>query len=183
MTGVSLYRLMTFVHVASAAAMLATLAIEWVSLRGLARSTTYEQAREWSGLWGLLLPLGLPAILLALSSGVYLATTLEAWELGWVTVAMPTLVLIALAGATVGPRRNRLRSVLATGTGLLSSAVQLQLRHPLLQASWRWRAALLSGLLFVMTVRPESGVWVIGGFALLGVVWSLPVRRSRRGVA
>ena len=177
MTNVSLYRFVTFVHVAAAAALLATLAIEWVSLRGLARSTTYEQAREWSGLWRLLLPLGLPAIVLVLASGVYLATTLEAWKLGWVVVAVPTLVLIALTGATVGPLRSRLGSALATGTGSLSTALQLQLRHPLLRASWRMRAALSSGLLFVMTARPESGVRAVGVFALMGAISSLPIPR------
>jgi hypothetical protein len=180
MTGQSLHRLVLFLHVAGAVGMLVALAIEWVSLRGLAKSTTYEQARDWSGLWNLLLPLGLPAILVVLASGIYLATTLGAWELGWVKVAVPTIVLIALAGAIVGPRRNRLRSLLATGTGPLSRAIQPQLRHPLLSTSWRWRAALLIGLLLLMTVRPEAGVSTIGVFALLGIFWSLPAWRVGR---
>ncbi|HEX3645134.1 MAG TPA: hypothetical protein VHT95_05975 [Vicinamibacterales bacterium] len=163
-----------FLHVSAAMGMLVTLAIEWLSLRGLARATTYEQARDWAGLWNLLLPVGLPAVLLAVASGIYLATTLGAWELGWVRVAVPTIVLIALAGASVGPRRNRLRSALTVGAGALPGDLHRQLRHPLLGASWRCRAALSFGLLFLMTVRPESGVTTIGAFALIGVVWSLP---------
>jgi hypothetical protein len=180
MTGQSLHRLVVFLHVAAAVGMLVTLAIEWVSLRGLAKSATYEQARDWSGLWNLLLPLGLPAILVVLGSGIYLATTLGAWELGWVKVAVPTIVLIALAGASVSPRRNRLGSLLTAGTGPLSSEMHRQLRHPLLSSSWRWRAALSIGLLFLMTVRPEAGVSTIGVFALLGVVWSLPAWGAKR---
>jgi hypothetical protein len=178
-----LSRLVLFLHVAAAVGMLATLAIESVSLRGLARSTTYEQARDWSGLWSLLLPLGLPATLLVLASGIYLATTLGAWELGWVKVAVPTIVLIAVAGASIGPRRNRLGALVATGTGLLPRETRRQMRDPLLRASWRWRAALSFGLLFVMTVRPESAVLTIGLFALLGVVWSLPGWRTKGGDA
>jgi hypothetical protein len=46
MTGQSLHRLVLFLHVAGAVGMLVALAIEWVSLRGLAKSTTYEQARD-----------------------------------------------------------------------------------------------------------------------------------------
>jgi hypothetical protein len=58
MNGLSLHRLVLFVHIVSAVTMFATLAIEWISLRGLATATTYEEARDWSGLWSLLLPLG-----------------------------------------------------------------------------------------------------------------------------
>jgi hypothetical protein len=178
-----LYRLVLFFHVASAAGLFAVLAIEWVSLRQLKKANSYEQAREWAGLWSLLLPLGMPALLVALASGIYLATTTRAWELGWVAVAVPSIVLVAAAGATVGPRRNRLRAALASGSGPLPSEMQLDLRHPLLAASLRWRAALLTGLLFVMSVRPDPALAVIGSFALIGLAWSLTAWRARRADA
>jgi len=41
-----MHRFVVFLHVAAAMGLLVTLAIEWVSLRGLAQSTSYEQARD-----------------------------------------------------------------------------------------------------------------------------------------
>jgi hypothetical protein len=173
------YQIVLFLHVASAVGLFAVLAIEWVSLRGLARSLTYEQAREWSGLLPLLLLLGLPATLLVLASGIYLATTAGFWRLAWVYLAVPTYVLVILAGAIVGPRRNRLRSTLASGTGRLPGELRHQVRNPLFKASWQWRTGLLFGLLFAMTVRPDWALLGIGVFAVSGLIWSLIDWKSR----
>jgi hypothetical protein len=176
----TLYRLVLFGHVASVTLLFAALALEWLSLSRLAKSTSYEQAREWSTIWGLLLPLGMPGILVVLTSGIYLATAVGAWTLGWVKVAIPTLVLVAIAGAIVGPRRNRLRTAIAEGVGALPRHLLLQLRHPLFVASLRTRAALLISLVFAMTARPEPALPAIAAFALLGVVGSLPAWTSAR---
>ncbi len=173
MATLTLYQIVLFLHVASAVELFGVLALEGVSLRGLARSVTYEQAREWAGLWSLLLPLGLPAAIVVLASGIYLATKGGSWDLSWVGPAVPVYVLVVVAGAIVGPRRNRLWSVIAAGAGPLPSDVHLDLCHPLLSASWRLRTALLSGLLFVMTVKPQWALWAITSFALLGTFWSL----------
>ena len=40
----------------------------------------------------------------------------------------------------------------------------------------RIRAALLVGLLFEMTVKPEAGVFAMVAIALLGVTWGFVVR-------
>jgi hypothetical protein len=170
----TLYRLVLFGHVTAVTLLFAALAIEWLSLHRLAKSKSFEQAREWSDTWRLLLPVGLPGMLVVLSSGIYLAVTVGAWELGWVRVAVPTLVLVAIAGAIVGPRRNRLRSVLAEGFGALPADLQDQLRHPLFIASWRVRAALLVALVFAMTARPDPALPTMGAFFALGIVASLP---------
>lgn len=175
MSTLPIYQIVVFLHVGSAAGLFAVLAVEWVSLRGLTRSRTYEQAREWSELVNLLMPLGLPTTFVLLASGIYLATTAGFWALSWVYVATGTYVLVIIAGAIVGPRRSRLRSALGHDTGALREEMRAQLLDPLLRASWRWRAALLSGLLYIMTVRPESAVLAVVAFGLIGVVWSVPL--------
>src|SRR5262244_786529 len=126
-----LHRIIVFLHVAGMLGLFATLAIEGVSLRALRRAASYEQAREWAGVWTLLVPLGVPSVLVVLASGIYLATTLGLWEFGWVEVAVPTLVLVAVAGGIVGPRRNRLRKAIATNAGALPNGLEAELRHPL----------------------------------------------------
>ena len=175
-----LHRIMTFFHVAATVGLFAALAIEGVSLRSLRRATTYEQAREWVGLWSLLAPLGIPAVLVVLASGMYLATTLGLWEFGWVEVAVPTLVIVAVAGGIIGPRRNRLRKSIATNVGALPNRLKAELRHPLLVASWRLRAALLLGLVFEMTTKLDSGsVLLMAGVAVISIGWGLPILRTR----
>ena len=131
MSSLPLYQIGVFLHVASAVGLFAVLAVEWVSLRGLTKSTTYEQAREWAGLVDLLLPLGLPATLVVLASGIYLATTAGFWELSWVNLAVPTYILVVIAGAIVGPRRNRLRTALAEGMGSLPDELRAQVVDPI----------------------------------------------------
>jgi hypothetical protein len=171
-----LYRPVLFVHVSAIIGLFAALAVEWVTLRFLRRATSYEQAREWMRVLSLLPAIGAPSLLAALASGVYLATSLGVWHLGWVGVAIPTLVSVAVAGGLTAPARNRMRNTLGTSIGALPSAVQMQLSQTLWRRSLRVRTALLSGLVFEMTVRPDAGVWVMSAVAILGLAWSVVVR-------
>jgi hypothetical protein len=174
-----LHRIITFLHVAAMVGLFAALTIEGVSLRWLRRATTYEQARGWAGLWSLLVPLGVPSVLVLLASGLYLATTLGLWQFGWVEVALPTLVIVAVAGAVTGPRRNRLRKSIATNAGALPNGLKAELRHPLLLASWRFRAVLLLGLVFEMTTKLDSGsLLLMAGVSVIGIGWGLPILRT-----
>jgi hypothetical protein len=170
-----------FFHVAGVVCMFAALALEGVSLRNLRRATSFEQAQEWTQLWRLLLPLGLPAMVIALISGIYLATTLGAWQLSWVRPIVPTLLVIAVAGAIAGPRRNRLQALITDGTGRLPNSLRSQLQQPLFIASWRIRTVLMSGLVFVMTSKPDSPIaeLVIAAVTLAAIAWSIPAWRTR----
>ena len=174
-------RIILFCHVVAMIGLFANLAIESVGLRFLRRATSYEQSREWIKLWSLLVPFGVPSALVSLASGIYLAITLGAWNLDWVKVAVPTLVIVALAGGIVGPRRNRLQAAIARNDGPLSYDLLVQIRHPLLRASLWFRAALLAGLVFDMTARPDSSVLVIVTMAFIGILCSLSA--WRRGPA
>jgi hypothetical protein len=169
-----LYRPALFVHVVAIIGLFATLAIEWVGLRFLRRATSYEQAREWTRVWHLLLPVGAPAILGALASGMYLATSLGVWSSGWVAVAIPTMVLVAVIGGTTAPARKRVEVAIGQNCGTLPPDVARQLRQSRwVGASLRLRTALLFGVLFEMTVRPEAGVVAMVAIGLLGLAWDV----------
>jgi hypothetical protein len=48
-----------------------------------------------------------------------------------------------------------------------------------LVASWRFRAALLFGLVFEMTTKLDSGsVWLMAGASVIGIGWGLPILRT-----
>src|SRR5215510_4791657 len=112
-------RAVLFTHVAATIGLFVALAIEWIALERLRRSIAYEQAREWAGLWRLLAPVGISSFLVVLASGAYLARTLGAWPLEWVRVATPVLVIVAIAGGVVHPRRRRVLLAVSAGAGPL----------------------------------------------------------------
>jgi hypothetical protein len=167
-----LHRILVFFHVAAVIGLFATLVIEWISVGRLRQSTSYEQAREWAGLWRLLGPVGGPSTLVVLASGIYLATMLGAWEIGWVRAAIPMLILVGIAGAPAGRGRKRIRADIEARSGPIPGEVRTRLRNPRLVASIRFRATLLAAVVFAMTARPTLGAAVIIGsaVALAGVV-------------
>src|SRR5262245_7703073 len=141
-------RVILFTHVAAAIGLFVALALEWVVLMGLRRALSYEQARLWAGEWSLVTAVGGPSFLVVLASGVYLAKSLGASQLGWVRVALPALVVVAIAGSVVRSRRQRLRSAITASSGPLLPGLLAELRKPLLLGSLRLRTALLVGLVF-----------------------------------
>jgi hypothetical protein len=165
-----LRHLLVFTHVAAVVGLFSALALEGVALRFLGRARSYEQAREWTGVWRILPALGAPSLLLVLASGIYLATAFGLWEFGWTRMAVPTIVLVAILGGVLGPHRNRVRAAVSAHGGALPSDLLAGLRRPLERASWRLRAALLTGLLFEMTMKSEAGLLTMAPFALVGLV-------------
>jgi hypothetical protein len=178
------FRTVVFVHVAAAVGLFISLSIEWLILRGLGRATSYEQAREWMHVWPLLGWIGGPAVLTALASGIYLASSLGMWQASWVAVAIPTIVAMGILGGMTGPSRKRIAVALGAHDGALPDAVNWQLRHTgWLAASLRIRTALLGGLLFEMTAKPNAGLVAMGVIAVAGLAWASltaqPFRRAR----
>ena len=153
-----LHRVLVLIHVSAMIGLFITLTIEGVALRFLRRAATYEQAREWTAAWTLLPIIGAPSIVLSLASGIYLATLLGVWQFNWARVAVPTLVIVAVAGGVVGPRRNQIRTALGTNSGPLSEVLRHQIRHPSLPTSWRIRATLLAGLVIDMVLKPDEAI-------------------------
>src|SRR5262249_15715882 len=173
-----------FAHVAATIGIFAALTIEWVGLKHLSQATSYEQAREWARLWRFLAPLGVPSVVVVLVSGIYMAARLGAWSFAWTKVAVPTLVIVAIAATVFGPPQARLMSAIATNAGRLPPLLLRDLKQPLFLASLRLRAALLVGLVFEMTARPDpGGAVVMVGFVLAGVVWAIAAGRGMPSAA
>ena len=169
-----LHRALVLTHVTGMIGLFGTLTIEGLAVRFLRRATTYEQAREWTAVWTLLPAIGAPSILLSLASGIYLATLLGVWGFSWAQVSVPTLVMVAVAGGVVGPRRNRVRAAIGSNNGPLPDVLRHQIRHPSLSTSWRVRATLLSALVVDMVIKPDGAIGLLAALALVGIVWSIP---------
>jgi hypothetical protein len=177
------YSSVVFLHVIAAIGLFAALVIEWMSLRLLQRSASYEQGRESMAVWGLVAKVGGPATLVALASGIYLARTIGAWNLSWVAVAIPTMIVIAIAGVPSARIRKRLANLIAVNAGRLPDELRTQLTPRTWTASLRVRTALLLGLVYEMTAKPTEGVVAIAAFAVLGLAWgAMPLRNAASAI-
>src|SRR5262245_14759491 len=177
------YSSVVFLHVIAAIGMFAALVIEWMSLRLLWRSASYEQGRESMAVWGLVAKVGGPATLVALASGIYLARSISAWNRSWVAVAIPTLVVIAIAGVPSARIRKRLAKLIAVNTRSRPGDLRTQLTPRIWAASLRVRTALLLGLVYEMTAKPTEGVLAIVAFAVFGLAWAvIPTHNSASAI-
>jgi len=172
-----MYAAIVFFHVVGVVGLFCALALEWASVRKLALAATLEEARAWHSLQAWLLPIGLSSTLVVLASGLYLASSSGGWAWTWLQVAIPAMVVVAGAGGALTPLRKRAQAAIAQGAGPLSDAARAQLADKWSRASLRFRAALLLGLVFEMTVRPDGAAAIValGITALLGVAASLSV--------
>lgn len=172
--------LVLFTHLVGMVGLFGAVTLEGVTLRSLRRASSYDQAREWIGMWRLLPMLGVPSLLIALASGIYMATALGLWAFGWTRIAVPTIVVIAILGAMLAPHRKRVETAIGSHTGVLPRELQTQLRAPLATASWRLRAAILLGLMFEMTLKTDAGLLTMTPFALAGLVGAAAAWKQRR---
>ena len=170
------YSVALFLHVVGALGLVAAVSLEWTSLLHLRRAETAEQSREWLRVVAGLRRVYPAAFVLILLSGFYMTAT--AWGgTAWIGVALAVLLLLALVGATLtGVRMPAIGRAVAAEAGALSPALRHRLRDPILWTSMQTRAALVLGIVFLMTVKPDLGgaLLAIGVAAVLGLASALP---------
>jgi hypothetical protein len=170
------YPVALFLHVVSALGLFVAVGLEWTSLLHLRRAATAEQAREWLAVVAGLRRIYPASFVVILLSGFYMTAT--AWgATAWIGIALATLLLLAVVGATLtGRRMPPIGRAVAAETGPLSPALRLRLRDPLLWTSVQTRAALALSIVFLMTVKPDlgGGLLTTGVAAVLGLASALP---------
>jgi len=181
----SIYTIVLFVHVVGAIGYFLSIGTQLFILVGLRRAQHVEQVRAFIHLNNLSGPFGAGSAVVLLAAGLYLA--LSAWSLltGWILVALISLILIVPTTAVlIAPRRSALVKQLERSApdGALSLALSQRLHDPVLLATLLTVAALLLGIVFLMTTKPElAGSLIVMAVALvLGLLSSLLVSRMRR---
>ncbi len=177
----SLYSIALFLHIVGALGLFAALGLEWTSLRQLRRATTVEQARAWFDVLGLVRRIGPAALAAILLSGFYLMATEWGWT-AWIGVALVGMGVLAALGALNGVPLAALGRELTTHQGTLAVPVRQRLQNPRFVASIQTRVALVLGIVFLMTVKPDLGgsLLTIGLAVVLGLVASVPAWRRER---
>lgn len=159
-----------FIHVASAMSLFTALGMEAIVLAQLHRMkdgagtpaalTALGASRRVGGIGSLFL----------LLSGATLATIYWHWQGAWMGLGLVGLVAIgAVGGATTGRVVKRLQGRLDDGHADTSPADVV----PALRQSFVMRAALLTGVVYLMTVKPgpfaSAGALAIA--TVVGLVW------------
>lgn len=179
----TLYTLAVFLHVMGAMAVFALVGFEWIAVAGLGRSETAEQARQWGKILPFLPRLGPVTFALILIPGIYLAVT--AWRgTAWPWVALLALLVFPPLGAVNGRRLGRAQEAAAAEQGSLSERTRQLLRHRFLLASLKIRLAVLTGIVFLMTVKPSPAASVLAVVIalVLGSAFALPGRLRGRAL-
>ncbi|MBE7555988.1 MAG: hypothetical protein HS126_33455 [Anaerolineales bacterium] len=170
------YSIALFLHIVGALGFFVALGLEWISLRGLERAATSEQAREWLGVLGLLRRIGPASMAMILLAGFYMMATV--WGgVAWIGIALGAMILLAvLAVALSGRRMAAVGRAAAAESGALSPAFRQRLHDPLLWTSLQTRIAIALGIVFLMTVKPElaGSLLTIGLAIILGLVSAWP---------
>ena len=183
----SIYTIALFFHVSGAIGYFIGIGTWLFGLASLRRAQRVEQVRALTNLVGRSTPLIGISVLLILTTGLYM--TLNAWSLqnGWTLVALISLILIApLATALIEPRRRAIdRLAREAPDGPLPQSLEQRAHDPILGTALQTVAALLLGIVFLMTTKPAlTGSLIVMAVALvLGLSSGLLVSRvtSTRG--
>jgi hypothetical protein len=169
-----------FVHLIAAMAMFATLGIEGAAHLHLRRSTDCATALAALNGFGWTQRLGPIGLVTTVLSGIYLAGPGWTGRVPWIGVTYVSLALVAVIGAmTIGRRIPRLRTALSNDD---LGGARRQQQAPVLWISFVVRAAILAGVVFLMTMKPgftESCIAILAA-AAGGVVTGLPALRRAR---
>ncbi len=181
----SIYNIVLFVHVIGAIGYFLGMGILLFILLGLRRAQRVEHVRALIHLNELSAPVSAASAVLLLVTGLYLA--LAAWSLltSWILVALISLLLmVPTSAALIAPHRSAIVKQLAREApgGELSEALERHLDDPVLATVCTTVAALLLGLVFLMTTKPNlvGSLIVMVVALLLGLATGALVSRMRR---
>jgi hypothetical protein len=154
----NLYIIVLFFHVCGDVGIFIGLGVQLLSLVALWRAQSIEQVRAIVWLIPISDRIGIISALLTIATGLYM--TLTAWGLqtGWIVVALASLILFLplLIGGIIEPRTRAIVAMAGeTLDGLLPETLDQRIHDPVLSAALQMMAALLFGLVFLMTIKPS----------------------------
>lgn len=153
-----MFSIALFLHITGALGLFAGIAIEMIALAALRRATSAAQLREWVRPIGVLRRIMMPSMILLVVTGGYLAMSSHE-HAAWVVVGMIGVVAMAVLGAVVIRRRvAAIAQAVPAHEGALSPALRDRLQDPVLYVAAWLRTALGLGIVFDMSVKPETPV-------------------------
>jgi hypothetical protein len=179
----SLYTLLLFVHVSGAICLFIGMGIWLFGITAIGRAARVEQVRTLAGLM-LMARLAVPGgAFVVIAAG--LAMTQIAWGLriGWIAVALGSLVITGPIGTWVIDPKVRAIAALAQSLpdDPLPAPLAERAHDRVLRLALYTMTAMLFGIVFLMTTKPAltSAVGAMLISALLGLASVVPLVRTR----
>jgi len=151
------YTLALFFHFVGLVALFVGYGLEWIVSALLRKATTAEQVRAWLRVYKTSLPISGPGLLVLILSGAYMASSSGAMKEGWMSASMLAILLaLGIGFAFILPRVRALRGALGESSGSLPANVAELLQAPGLPTLIRVRAMIALGIVYLMTMKPQS---------------------------
>jgi hypothetical protein len=180
----STYSIVLFLHVSGAIGYFVSIGTWLFGLVSLRRARRDEQVRSLIHLVALPGPLFGISVLLILVAGLYMTFTSWRLQTSWIAVALVSLIIVAPLGtALIEPRRRVIdRLAREAPDGPLPQTLEQSIHDPILLTALQTIAALLLGIVFLMTTKPSlAGSLIVMLVALaLGLASGLLVSRVTR---
>jgi hypothetical protein len=178
----SSYTLALFLHISGALGAGVSLGVWLLGLAALRRAQQVEQVRAVAWLIIVVSPLMVLSILLIVGSGLTMALGTWGLRTGWIMVALSSLALMAPIGPLL--LDARMRTILAMAGveagGPIPDPLVARIHDPIMGAAARTLAAMLLGIVFLMTTKPALGEAIVAMLTalLLGLAAGLPLWRA-----
>lgn len=182
---IHLYTIMLFLHVSGDIGLFIGLGAQILILAALRRAKYTGQVQALAGLIRMTDTLAIVGSLLIITTGLYMAVT--AWGLltSWIIAALGSLIVLLppLVGGIIEPR---MRAIVTLTTevpdGPLPGELERRIHDPLLGIGVQTEAALILGIVFLMTNKPAlaGSLLIITASILLGLASGLPLWRAAR---
>ncbi|MBO0789710.1 MAG: hypothetical protein J2P36_02020 [Ktedonobacteraceae bacterium] len=159
-----LYTIVLALHILSAIAVFASLALDWLATAGLRRAERLQDARPWVWVLQVSAAFGPWARFAVLGFGLFLAFDAWSWQ-GWIIVALASWVALVLVSEGAFTGRTLRQMVALVNTEEADAApFASQVRVPRMWALVLTRLGLAVGLVGDMTLKPSL---VIGAIMVL----------------
>lgn len=181
-----IYHMALFLHVSSVAGLFIGMGIQLLGLTILRKVNRVEQARGLIRLITIAEPIGTVSALLTIASGLYMALTAYGILTGWILVALASIVVF-IPPAILLVIEPHMRAIMAAiqeePDGSISTGLSERINDPVLGTALRTMAALLLGIVFLMTNKPAltSAILAIVITVFAGLSSSLFLWRKASG--
>jgi hypothetical protein len=148
----SIYLLVLFLHIIGAAGLFAGMGMESIILKRLSHATTAKQLTSWGVFMkSLRIVFSSSAVLLFLS-GIYMVIETWGWT-AWAIIGLLLLIALAGFGSMGGKKIAGVLKSLNENDESLSTEIKGKLSLPFILRSFKIRAAVTAGIIFIMTLK------------------------------
>ena len=181
----SLYAILKFLHVSGDIGLFIGIGLWLAALIALRRTEQVAQVRILTQLMTLYEPVSIISGLLTIATGLYMAWSSWGFQHGWITVTLGSLIVLLPPAfrVVIQPRLDVITKLARElPDGPLSPALVASIHDPLLGTTVQTVAAVVLGIVFMMTTKSSfTGSLIAMAVALaLGVASGLPLWRAAR---